>query len=103
MGAAPAKPAALFDNPLGTDGFEFVEFTSPEPERLKGQDMPFDGALWGLKRGARMTRASWNARGQWVALVKRPERLRIPAVYRVGMDSFDTIAASSSRAKERMK
>jgi 4-hydroxyphenylpyruvate dioxygenase len=26
----------LFDNPLGTDGFEFVEFTSPEPERLKG-------------------------------------------------------------------
>ena len=26
----------LFDNPLGTDGFEFVEFTAPEPERLKG-------------------------------------------------------------------
>src|ERR1700742_2326300 len=26
----------LFDNPLGTDGFDFVEFTSPEPERLKG-------------------------------------------------------------------
>jgi 4-hydroxyphenylpyruvate dioxygenase len=25
----------LFDNPLGTDGFEFVEFTAPEPERLK--------------------------------------------------------------------
>jgi 4-hydroxyphenylpyruvate dioxygenase len=25
----------LFDNPLGTDGFEFVEFTSPEPERLQ--------------------------------------------------------------------
>jgi 4-hydroxyphenylpyruvate dioxygenase len=24
----------LFDNPLGTDGFEFVEFTSPDPERL---------------------------------------------------------------------
>ncbi|MDE2357503.1 MAG: 4-hydroxyphenylpyruvate dioxygenase, partial [Alphaproteobacteria bacterium] len=24
----------LFDNPLGTDGFEFVEFTSPEPGRL---------------------------------------------------------------------
>ena len=31
-----AQPKAdLFDNPLGTDGFEFVEFTSPEPERLK--------------------------------------------------------------------
>ena len=26
----------LFENPLGTDGFEFVEFTSPEPGRLKG-------------------------------------------------------------------
>ncbi len=26
--------ADLFDNPLGTDGFEFVEFTSPEPEKL---------------------------------------------------------------------
>ena len=28
--------ADIFENPLGTDGFEFVEFTSPEPERLKG-------------------------------------------------------------------
>ncbi len=26
--------ADLFDNPLGTDGFEFVEFTSPDPESL---------------------------------------------------------------------
>jgi 4-hydroxyphenylpyruvate dioxygenase len=24
----------LFENPLATDGFEFVEFTAPEPERL---------------------------------------------------------------------
>jgi len=24
-----------FDNPLGTDGFEFVEFTAPEPDKLK--------------------------------------------------------------------
>jgi 4-hydroxyphenylpyruvate dioxygenase len=24
----------VFDNPLGTDGFEFVEFTSPDPEKL---------------------------------------------------------------------
>jgi len=32
---APAKSGPC-DNPLGTDGFEFVEFTSPEPERLKG-------------------------------------------------------------------
>jgi 4-hydroxyphenylpyruvate dioxygenase len=26
--------ADLFENPLGTDGFEFVEFTSPQPEKL---------------------------------------------------------------------
>ncbi len=26
--------ADLFDNPLGTDGFEFVEFTSPDPAAL---------------------------------------------------------------------
>ncbi|TAJ72400.1 MAG: 4-hydroxyphenylpyruvate dioxygenase [Phenylobacterium sp.] len=31
----PAQNRDLFENPLGTDGFEFVEFTSPEPERLK--------------------------------------------------------------------
>jgi len=33
--AAQTQTRDLFDNPLGTDGFEFVEFTSPEPERLK--------------------------------------------------------------------
>jgi 4-hydroxyphenylpyruvate dioxygenase len=27
--------ADLFENPIGTDGFEFVEFTSPQPEALK--------------------------------------------------------------------
>jgi 4-hydroxyphenylpyruvate dioxygenase len=27
--------ADLFDNPIGTDGFEFVEFTSPDPDSLK--------------------------------------------------------------------
>ena len=27
--------ADLFHNPIGVDGFEFVEFTSPEPEALK--------------------------------------------------------------------
>jgi 4-hydroxyphenylpyruvate dioxygenase len=37
MGAETSiRSTDLFDNPLGTDGFEFVEFTSPEPERLKG-------------------------------------------------------------------
>ncbi len=33
---AAIAPNDLFENPLGTDGFEFVEFTSAEPERLKG-------------------------------------------------------------------
>src|SRR5689334_23834588 len=32
---AKTKGRDLFENPLGTDGFEFIEFTSPEPERLK--------------------------------------------------------------------
>ena len=27
-------PGALWDNPMGTDGFEFVEFTAPDPARL---------------------------------------------------------------------
>ena len=27
----------LFENPLGTDGFEFVEFTSPDPARIAPQ------------------------------------------------------------------
>ena len=29
--------ADLFDNPLGTDGFEFVEFTAPDPSLLAAQ------------------------------------------------------------------
>ena len=37
---APTPSKDLFDNPLGTDGFEFVEFTSPDPATLK--------ALWEL-------------------------------------------------------
>lgn len=36
MGVDVKASGDLFENPLGTDGFEFVEFTSPEPERLKG-------------------------------------------------------------------
>jgi 4-hydroxyphenylpyruvate dioxygenase len=36
MNASATIGSDLFDNPLGTDGFEFVEFTAPEPERLKG-------------------------------------------------------------------
>ena len=27
--------ADLFDNPIGTDGFEFVEFTGPKPQEIK--------------------------------------------------------------------
>jgi len=38
--------ADLFDNPLGTDGFEFVEFTGPDPEaiRLQFERMGFTAA-----------------------------------------------------------
>ena len=35
MDTAVTAPSDLFDNPLGTDGFEFVEFTAAEPERLR--------------------------------------------------------------------
>jgi 4-hydroxyphenylpyruvate dioxygenase-like putative hemolysin len=27
--------ADLFENPMGTDGFEFVEYTAPDPEQLR--------------------------------------------------------------------
>ena len=27
----------LLDNPLGTDGFEFVEFTGPDPQAIARQ------------------------------------------------------------------
>ena len=26
--------ADLWDNPMGTDGFEFVEYTGPDPQQL---------------------------------------------------------------------
>ncbi|HSF91914.1 MAG TPA: 4-hydroxyphenylpyruvate dioxygenase, partial [Paracoccaceae bacterium] len=38
MGPFPheAAPATITDeNPAGTDGFEFVEFAHPEPEKLE--------------------------------------------------------------------
>jgi 4-hydroxyphenylpyruvate dioxygenase len=34
MNANAPVTSDLFDNPLGTDGFEFVEFTAAEPQRL---------------------------------------------------------------------
>ena len=36
----------LWDNPMGTDGFEFVEYTGPEPTELDGAVRP-DGAYRG--------------------------------------------------------
>jgi hypothetical protein len=53
----------------------------PAPE-----NMPFDGALWALKRGARMQRRSWNAPGQWVALVAKPSAIRMPLLRYTRMD-----------------
>ena len=33
MAAAPQR-SDLWDNPMGTDGFEFVEYTGPDPQAL---------------------------------------------------------------------
>jgi hypothetical protein len=60
--------------------------------------MPFEAALRGLKGGARMQRATWNGRAQWVALVDRPPRVRMPILRRWAgpthmMDGEQTIAA----------
>ncbi|HKE46127.1 MAG TPA: 4-hydroxyphenylpyruvate dioxygenase [Steroidobacteraceae bacterium] len=33
--AAPASRTDLFENPMGTDGFEFVEYTAPDAELLR--------------------------------------------------------------------
>jgi hypothetical protein len=41
------------------------------------KDMPFDGALLGLKRGARMTRETWGRPAPWVALMRQPGRMRL--------------------------
>ena len=30
----PGMQVTTFDNPMGIDGFEFVEFASPEPQHL---------------------------------------------------------------------
>src|ERR1051325_4521666 len=35
-GGVEAVMADLWDNPMGTDGFEFVEYTGPEPAQLAG-------------------------------------------------------------------
>ena len=33
---APPDPSRDFwDNPMGTDGFEFVEYTGPDPQQLE--------------------------------------------------------------------
>ena len=31
----PSKNGDLFENPVGTNGFEFVEYAHPEPEKLR--------------------------------------------------------------------
>ncbi|MEM7277301.1 MAG: 4-hydroxyphenylpyruvate dioxygenase [Pseudomonadota bacterium] len=35
MSQAETKSTDLFENPMGTDGFEFVEYAAPEPEKLR--------------------------------------------------------------------
>ena len=34
-GTAGECMSDLFDNPMGTDGFEFVEYTAPDPQLLR--------------------------------------------------------------------
>ena len=34
MNAMQSAWRDLWDNPMGTDGFEFVEFTGPDPQAL---------------------------------------------------------------------
>ncbi|MBV8652798.1 MAG: 4-hydroxyphenylpyruvate dioxygenase, partial [Alphaproteobacteria bacterium] len=33
-GAQKPAPGSLWDNPMGTDGFEFVEYAAPDPAAL---------------------------------------------------------------------
>ncbi len=35
MSQTATKSTDLFENPMGTDGFEFVEYAAPEPEKLR--------------------------------------------------------------------
>jgi 4-hydroxyphenylpyruvate dioxygenase len=46
----------LFDNPLGLDGFEFVEFTSPDPDRLARQFETFGFAAVSRHRSKNVLR-----------------------------------------------
>ncbi len=32
--AASATPGAAWDNPMGTDGFEFIEYAAPDPAAM---------------------------------------------------------------------
>jgi hypothetical protein len=40
------------------------------------KNLPFDGALYGLKRGARMRREAWGSSALWVMLLERPATTR---------------------------
>ncbi len=44
----------MYDNPMGTDGFEFVEFTAPEPEPLSRVFEALGFALVGKHRSKRV-------------------------------------------------
>jgi len=48
--------ADLFDNPLGTDGFEFVEFTGPDPEAISRQFERMGFTLAGRHRSKNVVR-----------------------------------------------
>src|SRR5665213_284429 len=77
-----------FDNPLGTDGFEFVEFTAPEPDRLKSL---FE--LMGFAANAMAFRVKDAAQALKLAVARGakavhgpvgPMELNIPAIEGIG-------------------
>lgn len=64
------------------------------------ENMPFDGALWAIKRGARMQRRSWNAPGQWVTLVQKPPVIRMPILRSTRMDPLGRLDREDIAARD---
>ena len=85
MGPFPhdAPPATISaDNPAGTDGFEFVEFAHPEPEKLEAlfERMGYTPVARPRRTGAvRHARAPAVALAQWQSTGMWIQRLRVRA------------------------
>ena len=70
-------PQDLFDNPLGTDGFEFVEFTGPDPQALasavRGHGLHRGRAASIEERAALSSRATSISSSTWSRAARRRE------------------------------